>query len=931
MQMQTEVIETRSDEQIVDAVRRGNAEEYRQLVERYERRVYAVAWSRLGDANLAEDATQEAFIRGYRYLDWLHQGSKFGPWISSIARRVAINLGFRHRRELNKRERWALEQGPDETQAGIDESTELYTPETLRQALAELPHGHRECLVLFYLEGKSGAEAAAALGISETALRVRLHRARAALREHLEEKLEGSLEKLRPAKSVVPAVMGAILISSSAAKAATAGGTATVGVKLLSVVGKTALFGWMLPFISLIGALPGLAAAAWIGRIERRNYRETDGFRAGLHWGFLRSLFWGFPLMMVLIYVLLHASSVAWGTQGMFMFLGVFLAVLTSSAGRLLVIQRNPFQIGIFFYCLLITAGILGTALGWIPTHLSQVPTLIATALFTLLIKRRPIRMDYNLFLRAARGLLKIPARPETAPERNQFDRRALLQFARVLGSRWLAMNFRWEPHGLALRPFPVKSRLLINMNLALVPMSRNCSAVSLGWDGTVIARCSKRDESDLHAVQGVGPIDPRELERSVAAAVTEAWREFRSGNVPAAERILGELPESEIFLVSPARSPATRWMQLLLITSLALGVAGMTAMLWLPARFSGLKPVSITEPDVRAFLSNTKTNADSKVTLARVTTTPLFLGFVFPSTNLFTPDALRLMHKQLFRDSAFDPQDSRPGKATTFCSATTLHRAMVVGWMTLDDIQLTPKQVTDAVHAPSPYKNSPDEHFQSRSLLSRVSSWSWVKRERVENLSRIQLYGLVELRWLRQVNGLDVVNREQLIQQIASVQVLSAQAPPGQPNIQDWRAVRGLFFTPCSPALQDTYCSIAALEILGGLERIDREACVRGILRRHQGKGYFTSPHSGDYNEYHIEGNAQDTLCAFETLRILGALDRVNDLDRWQFRVHHSRSAEGILTWNDVEAWVCQQRFERFLRERKENPQSPPRSLLEP
>jgi RNA polymerase sigma-70 factor (ECF subfamily) len=67
----------------------------------------------------------------------------------------------------------------------------------LRQTLAELPAAHRECLVLFYLEGKSGAEAAAALGISEAALRVRLHRARAAMRERLEEKLEGSLANLR--------------------------------------------------------------------------------------------------------------------------------------------------------------------------------------------------------------------------------------------------------------------------------------------------------------------------------------------------------------------------------------------------------------------------------------------------------------------------------------------------------------------------------------------------------------------------------------------------------------------------------------------------------------------------------------------------------------------------------------------------------------
>ena len=58
------------DESAVAAVWRGDAERYRELVERHERRVFAVAWSRLGDAALAEEAAQEAFIRGYRRL-WL--------------------------------------------------------------------------------------------------------------------------------------------------------------------------------------------------------------------------------------------------------------------------------------------------------------------------------------------------------------------------------------------------------------------------------------------------------------------------------------------------------------------------------------------------------------------------------------------------------------------------------------------------------------------------------------------------------------------------------------------------------------------------------------------------------------------------------------------------------------------------------------------
>src|ERR1700679_3358527 len=169
--MQTEMTDSanptsRLDESAVAAVRGGDAERYRELVERHERRVFAVAWSRLGDATLAEETTQEAFIRAYRRLWRRADGAKFSGWVNTIARRISINFGLRHRRELNKRERWALEISYDP--AGENSATEsdpMHTPETLRQTLTELPPAHRECLVLFYLEGKSGADAAAALDI----------------------------------------------------------------------------------------------------------------------------------------------------------------------------------------------------------------------------------------------------------------------------------------------------------------------------------------------------------------------------------------------------------------------------------------------------------------------------------------------------------------------------------------------------------------------------------------------------------------------------------------------------------------------------------------------------------------------------------------------------------------------------------------------
>ncbi|MDQ6632068.1 MAG: hypothetical protein M3Y82_09985, partial [Verrucomicrobiota bacterium] len=218
---------------------------------------------------------------------------------------------------------------------------------------------------------------------------------------------------------------------------------------------------------------------------------------------------------------------------------------------------------------------------------------------------------------------------------------------------------------------------------------------------------------------------------------------------------------------------------------------------------------------------------------------------------------------------------------------------------------------------------------FTSEFLLTHKRAWSWVENK-AWDVERMNDFTLNQLRWLRDVNCLDLVDRKKLIAQIASVQTLSG-TPPSQPPIHYWRDVRGLFFTPCWPALQDTYFSLAALEILGGLDKIDRDACIKGILKRHQGKGFFTSPSSGSYNEYHIDGSARDTIAAFESLRILGALNRVNDLEKWQFRPSRHGVPKNQLTWNDVEAWVCQQRLKKILNERKANPNVRIRSLLEP
>jgi RNA polymerase sigma-70 factor, ECF subfamily len=913
------------DETAVAAVRRGDAERYRELVERHERRVYAVAWSRLGDAALAEEATQEAFIRAYRRLWLLGDGAKFAAWVNTIARHVAINLGLRHRRELNKRKRWALENPENSTaEKPADETDPLCTPETLRLTLAELPAAHRECLVLFYLENKSGAEAAVTLGISETAFRVRLHRARAAMRERLEEKLEGSLAQLRPAKTLVPSVMAGVLASSSAK--ATAGG---VGATILGALAKFTPFKWLATFIPLViiplvMILPVMMWpwARFLVRDAQQNYRDPKGFRASLY----RQSDVGYPVFfmfligMIFLFVMMttHILGVK-GFDDVSLIFGFFWLMGMVFAARQLEINRSRVQIGVLLNNLMLSSVSLCIGLYWLPSDV-LFPALMLSLLVTLFTKGScGLQMDYNLFLRATQGLLPPAGLPAQKEPSIRLDRAALRAFARFLGERRLAGKFRWGTDGLMLYLPAVKSPTTW---AAIFPSARNTSNITLGWDGSVAVCCGKKDTADLEALRSNSVSDPAALQKQVALAVSQAWRNFHEEKTALAERAIGQIPDTEIFVVPPSRTKANRWSIIVACCLLIFFLIEHAPFFQLG--LSGLEPVSVTETEVRAFFNDIPPNPGPN----RFDSPVLALStcLVLPPTNLFSPEGLRAMRDDVAGSGGFDSLKQSDSRAQAIFNAPLLRRAVAGGWISWSDLAMQPLEAAAFLRTNRFRMYSSDKWDN---FLTRGESRSWVKQERFE-VMRIQSDGVTQLRLLQAVNCLDLIDREKLIQQIASVQVLSATPAPGQPPVHLWRDVRGLFFTPAWPALQDTYFSLAALEILGGLDKIDREACIKGILRRHQGKGWFTSPNGGGFNEYHIDGSERDTIAAFESLRILGALDRVKDLEKWQFRPRH-RDGDMDVTWQDVEAWVCQQRLEKILHERKENPQSPVRSLLDP
>ncbi len=566
--MQTTIFNfTEQDAHAVGAVRAGDAERYRELVERHERRVYAVAWSRLGDAALAEEVTQEAFIRAYRGLALLGDGAKFAGWINSIARNIAINFGIRHRRELNKRERWAVEQEPSPEvpllAAETEETGAPCTPETLRQTLAELPAAHRECLVLFYLEGKSGAEAAAALGISETALRVRLHRARAALRRRLEDRLGDSLRRLGPARTLVPAIMAGVLATSSAKAATAAGG----GSLVLGTLAKLSPLKWLLPFsAAVVGVLPSMAFSALAARAEQRNFRDPEGFRAQASRKMHRIIIWLVPLIVIPIVIGTLALTRKLGPMRADWILAVFMVACLAWAWRMVGV-RSRFQRGMVIWYGILAGGMVLKAAGVVSASAYSWFFIAGCLWLMWVIRLQPTRMDNSLFFRAMMGMLETPPTATLADvQPTRLEKAELKRFGKFLAERNLINSLRWRPDGLLLRQtftkLPLPPDRAAQFKAALPWSPRDSSNVLLRWNGEVTAQISESDARTSRVVEPAVAELRNKTESQVAAAVTQAWQAFRLGDIAAADRALGEKSDSEIFRVPPARAAAMRWRQ---------------------------------------------------------------------------------------------------------------------------------------------------------------------------------------------------------------------------------------------------------------------------------------------------------------------------------------------------------------------------------
>ena len=146
----------RSESEIISAVRAGDKQAYREIVEKYMQRAYYIALGFVRDPDTAMDISQMAFIKAYKNLRRFDLVRPFFPWFYRILR----NLSLDHIKHVNRMQEVPLE----DVQIIGNEREDRDLKEALWKAIEQLPTEQREVIVLRYFEGLSYKEIAETVG-----------------------------------------------------------------------------------------------------------------------------------------------------------------------------------------------------------------------------------------------------------------------------------------------------------------------------------------------------------------------------------------------------------------------------------------------------------------------------------------------------------------------------------------------------------------------------------------------------------------------------------------------------------------------------------------------------------------------------------------------------------------------------------------------
>jgi RNA polymerase sigma-70 factor (ECF subfamily) len=175
-------VDTTSEEVLVKRSARGDERAFAMLVNRYKGMLYSMAYRLLRDSGRAEDAAQDSFIKAYAALPGFKGESKFSSWLYRICYNTCISELRRRKPEVELDEAMAA-CGPD----GDARSRSLQA--TIQEEVGRLPDEYRAALTLYHFSGFSYEEIARLQHKPMGTVKANIHRARAALKSRLLERV----------------------------------------------------------------------------------------------------------------------------------------------------------------------------------------------------------------------------------------------------------------------------------------------------------------------------------------------------------------------------------------------------------------------------------------------------------------------------------------------------------------------------------------------------------------------------------------------------------------------------------------------------------------------------------------------------------------------------------------------------------------------
>ncbi|MHC1652716.1 RNA polymerase sigma factor [Stenotrophomonas maltophilia] len=218
-------------ERELPAAASGCQHAYGRIVLACQNTVTAIALAITRDRQASEDIAQEAFVKGWQQLHQLRSSTSFLPWLRQITRNLARDWlrAQRGRPLTGEAAEVALGMAADPSPGAADRLQRVEEEIAAEDIISALPADSREVLLLYYREGQRSQQVADLLGLSDAAVRKRLSRARALVRDGLLQRFGEFARSSAPSAAFATAVVSMVLVAAP--------GTASAAILLSTGVG----------------------------------------------------------------------------------------------------------------------------------------------------------------------------------------------------------------------------------------------------------------------------------------------------------------------------------------------------------------------------------------------------------------------------------------------------------------------------------------------------------------------------------------------------------------------------------------------------------------------------------------------------------------------------------------------------------------------